>query len=120
MATRRHEPDPRRRGSVLLAAALVACACHRDRTPVERGASAFQRACAGCHGSDGRGTRPPGFKTPPRNLTDPELQARLSDATLKETIRYGKGQMPNFGAALPERDIDDIIAYVRTLRAGPR
>jgi mono/diheme cytochrome c family protein len=53
-------------------------------------------------------------------LTDPELQARLTDAMLKETIRYGKGQMPNFGAALPQRDIDDIVVYVRTLRGAPR
>jgi mono/diheme cytochrome c family protein len=39
---------------------------------------------------------------------------------LKETIRFGKGQMPNFGAALSERDIDDIVVYVRTLRSLPR
>jgi mono/diheme cytochrome c family protein len=120
MAKTRHEIDRRRRLLGSLAVALLASACHRERTPVERGASAFQRACSGCHGPDGRGTRPPGFKTAPRNLTDPELQSRLTDAMLKETIRFGKGQMPNFGAALPERDIDDIIAYVRTLRALPR
>jgi len=120
MTTTRHAGEALRLLAVFLAATLVASACHRERTPVERGASAFQRACAGCHGPDGRGTHPPGFKTAPRNLTDPELQARLSDAMLKETIRFGKGQMPNFGAALPQRDIDDIVVYVRTLRAQPR
>src|SRR5262245_29926589 len=104
MTNARRERNGWRRLSRLLLVAMAMPACHRERTPVERGASAFQRACSGCHGPDGRGTRPPGFKTPPRNLTDPELQARLTDAMLKETIRYGKGQMPNFGAALPERD----------------
>jgi mono/diheme cytochrome c family protein len=103
-----------------LVAALLATACGREKTPVERGASAFQRTCASCHGSDGRGTRPPGFKTPPRDLTDPELQERLSDAMMKETIRFGKGQMPNFGVALPARDVDDLVAYLRTLRRAPR
>jgi len=120
MKATRHELERRRRLRGILTAALFLSACHREKTPLERGASAFQRACAGCHGLDGRGTRAQGFKTPPRNLTDPELQARLSDAMLKETIRYGKGQMPNFGAALPQRDIDDIVVYVRTLRAPPR
>lgn len=119
MAKSRRVRELRRRIPLFVLVAAVA-ACHRERTPLERGASAFQRACAGCHGPDGRGTRPPGFKTPPRNLTDPELQARLTDAMIKETIRFGKGQMPNFGAALPQQDIDDIVAYVRTLRSPPR
>jgi mono/diheme cytochrome c family protein len=39
---------------------------------------------------------------------------------IKETIRYGKGQMPNFGVALPERDVDDLVTYVRTLRRPPQ
>ena len=120
MAMSRVTRDHRRTILIFFAVATLAAACHRERTPVERGASAFQRACAGCHGPDGRGTHPPGFKTPPRNLTDPELQSRLTDAMLKETIRFGKGQMPNFGAALPERDVDDLVVYVRTLRSTPR
>ena len=98
--------------------AAAAAGCRRE-TPIERGAAIFGKTCAGCHGPDGKGTHPPGFSTPPRNLTDPELQARLTDAMLKETIRYGKGQMPNFGAAFPERDIDALVSYVRTLRKPP-
>lgn len=52
---------------------------------------------------------------PPRDLTDPELQARLRDDAIRETIRYGKGQMPPFGAALSDGDVSDVIQYVRTL-----
>lgn len=100
-----------------LAATAVLVACHDERTPAERGAAIFERTCAGCHGADGRGTHPPGFTTPPRNLTDPELQTRLSDAMIKETIRYGKGQMPNFGGLLADSDLDALVRYVRTLRS---
>lgn len=96
---------------------LVGCR-HRDRTPTERGFGVFMRACAGCHGPDARGTRPPGFAVPPRDLTDPELQARLGDDAIRETIRYGKGQMPPFGAALSDQELSNVITYVRTLRRG--
>lgn len=104
----------------LFAVSLLLSACHRDKPPLERGASTFLRACAGCHGPDGRGTHPIGFKTPPRNLTDPELQDRLTDAMIKDTIRHGKGQMPNFGAMLGEREVDDLVLYVRSLRKPAR
>jgi|ERR1041385_2353881 mono/diheme cytochrome c family protein len=97
-------------------AVVLIASCDRNATPVERGASTFRKTCAGCHGMDARGTHPPGFKTPPRNLTDPELQTRLSDAAIKETIVYGKGQMPNFGALLSDQQIDDLVRYIRSLR----
>ncbi|HEX4341047.1 MAG TPA: cytochrome c [Polyangiaceae bacterium] len=93
---------------------VVGCR-HRDRTPAERGFGVFMRACAGCHGPDGRGTHPPGFSVAPRNLTDPVLQAHLDDAAIADTVRHGKGQMPPFGAALPDQDIADVVLYVRTL-----
>jgi mono/diheme cytochrome c family protein len=76
----------------------------------------FLRSCATCHGPDARGTHPAGFVTPPKDLTDPELQARLSDVGLRETIRHGKGQMPPFGALLEEQDLNDLVAYLRTVR----
>jgi mono/diheme cytochrome c family protein len=97
-------------------AMVVMSACrHKERTPVERGFGVFMRSCAGCHGPDARGTRPPGFSVPPRDLTDPELQAHLSDDAIRDTIRHGKGQMPPFGAALSETDVSDVIQYVRSL-----
>jgi len=48
-------------------------------------------------------------------LTDPELQARLGDAALRETIHFGKGQMPPFGAALADTEVSDVVLYVRSL-----
>jgi mono/diheme cytochrome c family protein len=88
----------------------------RTKSPTERGQGTFLRACAGCHGPDARGTHPPGFAVPPRDLTDPDLQGRMDDAALRETIHYGKGQMPPFGAALPYAEVTDLLSYVRSLR----
>jgi mono/diheme cytochrome c family protein len=86
------------------------------KTPAERGEGVFLRSCAGCHGPDAHGTHPAGFTVAPRDLTDPELQARLDDAALRETIRFGKGRMPAFGAALVDEDVGDLVVYLRTLR----
>jgi mono/diheme cytochrome c family protein len=102
--------------ALALATALTLSACHhKERTPAERGFGVFMRSCAGCHGPDARGTHPPGFSIAPRDLTDPELQARLGDAAVRDTIRHGKGQMPPFGAALSDGEVSDVILYVRTL-----
>jgi mono/diheme cytochrome c family protein len=87
----------------------------KERTPAERGQRSFVRLCAGCHGADGRGTKQPGFKVPPRDLTDASLQTQLADDDLKRTIRNGKGQMPAFGPLMPEQDLNDLVQFVRTL-----
>lgn len=98
---------------------LTVPACrHVRKTEAERGEGIFLRSCAGCHGPDARGTHPPGFKVAPRDLTDPALQTRLDDAALADTIHFGKGQMPAFGAALASEDVAALIVYVRTLRRG--
>ncbi|HKO92669.1 MAG TPA: cytochrome c, partial [Polyangiaceae bacterium] len=76
----------RRRAIALLGSWLWVCgpwsmlACEtRPATPAGRGARTFQRSCSGCHGPDGRGTMRPGLSKPPRDLTVPEFQARMSD-----------------------------------------
>lgn len=101
--------------AIVLVWSLSGCR-HVRKTPAERGEGVFLRSCAGCHGPDARGTHPPGFTVAPRDLTDPELQARLDDDALRETVRFGKGRMPAFGAALMDDDVTNLIAYVRTLR----
>lgn len=106
--------------ALALTALLVAPGCrHLKKTPVEVGAGIFQRTCAPCHGPDARGTHPPGFTIAPRNLTDPALQDRLSDAQIRDTIRYGKGQMPPFGMLFGDDDVNALAAYVRSVRKPP-
>jgi mono/diheme cytochrome c family protein len=108
-----------RLAALLLTTLMVAGCKHPEKTPVERGQGTFLRSCAGCHGPDGKGTHPVGFTTPPRNLTDPNLQARLTDDAVKDTIKYGKGQMPPFSAAMTEPELNDLLLYVRSLNRKP-
>lgn len=90
---------------------------HKEKTPVEQGRGIFLRACAGCHGADGRGgTTRTGFATPPKDLTDPALHARLGHAGIKHTIEVGSGDMPAFGALMAPEDIDALVAYIESIK----
>jgi mono/diheme cytochrome c family protein len=62
----------------------------------------------------------------PGNLGSPTIGPRLSktttngdDSLMKEVIRTGLVKMPGFQYVLSETDIDDLIAYVRTLPVPP-
>jgi mono/diheme cytochrome c family protein len=102
-------------------AALCISACEpRDQTPVGRGARVFQRTCSGCHGADGKGVMRLGLAKPPRDLTNAEFHAQTSDEQLRRVIRVGKGQMPAFGGLMGDEDLNDVIAFIRTLPPGAR
>ena len=107
------EKAPRRRGSAaapwLLIAALAAWpAAHAADTV--KGAELYRLHCAGCHGGDGRPVMPmaPDFSRP-TTLLKPDL-------TLLAAIRAGRGAMPAYQGLLRDREILDVVAYLRTFR----
>jgi mono/diheme cytochrome c family protein len=91
-----------------------------DQTPVGRGARVFARTCSGCHGADGRGVMRLGLVKPPRDLTNPEFHAQVTDEQLRSIIRTGKNQMPAFGGLMGEEDLRNVIAFIRTLPPGAK
>ena len=102
-------------------ALLLGLGCEpRDQTPVGRGARVFQRTCSGCHGADGRGVMRLGLSKPPRDLTNAEFHASVSDDDLRRVIRVGKNQMPAFGGLMGDDDLNNVIAFIRTLPPGAR
>jgi mono/diheme cytochrome c family protein len=62
----------------------------------------FLRTCAVCHGREGLGNGPGagGLDVPPRNYTDAEWQASVSDEHIKRTI-VGGGTAVGKDAAMP-------------------
>jgi mono/diheme cytochrome c family protein len=115
------------RGAPLLVTVLLAMICSAavgcepsDPTPVGRGARVFQRSCSGCHGADGRGVMRLGLSKPPRDLTNPEFHAQVSDEQLRRVIRVGKNQMPAFGGLMGDEDLSNVIAFIRTLPPGAK
>ncbi len=84
------------------------------------GKAAFDTNCAKCHGPDGKGATKMGIKAGAKDLTDPKVQAELTDAKIAKTIKEGivvgdKTKMKGF----PELSADDVtalVAYVKSLK----
>lgn len=82
--------------------------------PSAKGKTLFIKYCAGCHGPEGKGD---GYKllgADPANLTAPETKKK-SDSALLATIHEGKPNMPSWKGRLSDRDIQNVLAYIRTL-----
>lgn len=76
----------------------------------------YEAKCAKCHGLTGKGDGPKAktLKKKPRNYTDKEKMAKLTDQKLIEETLDGKKPMPSYRGKLTEAEIADLIAYIRT------
>lgn len=81
----------------------------------------YEKACAKCHGKDGKGDTKMGQKTGAKDYTDPKVQDALTDeAAFKATKqgfkdKDGKVLMkPSEG--LSDDEIKAMVAYMRTFR----
>jgi cytochrome c6 len=97
------------RSGIVVAAALAFSAANASAADIQRGATLYSMHCAMCHGNNGTPVLPgaPNFRRMER-LMQPDMQ-------LMASIRTGKGAMPGFFGVLREREILDVIAYLRTL-----
>ncbi len=77
-----------------------------------RGAVGFAYRCAVCHGARGQGTERA------TSLSQPGFLATAGDGFLRTTIEHGRRgtPMPGF-STLPKQELDDLVAFVRTLGA---
>jgi cytochrome c oxidase cbb3-type subunit 3 len=79
--------------------------------------------CAKCHGAGGKGDGPAGklLKTKPADWTDKNKMSQLSDADLFNVIKNGGAAvgksklMPAWGGKLSDGQINDVIAFIRSL-----
>jgi mono/diheme cytochrome c family protein len=94
---------------------------------VTKGRALYQRHCASCHGSGGKGDGPAaGFGADiPDDLTDPARQDRLTDGEIFWKVSTGLRDgaeivMPGFARQIPsEQDRWRVVAFLRTLRLTP-
>jgi len=82
---------------------------------VYRGRATFMQRCAYCH--DGVGQ--PSYNTLGPFL-DPELLAPIGDAGVRMFITQGTDNMPGFQYALTPAQIDDVVAYVKTIPSSAK
>ena len=101
--------------SLLLALCISALA--GARTAQEN----YKEHCIGCHGPDGKSQTRLGRKSGAKDLSDKTNQAKLTDENAFNGIKHGrkneKGEekMEAFGDRLSDKEISDLVAYVRTL-----
>jgi cytochrome c6 len=102
-------PRPFPRTGIVLAALLGLFACSVEAADITKGGTLYATHCAACHGAGGVPVMPgaPNFRRM-ESLMRP-------DAQLLTSIRTGKGAMPGYFGVLRDRDILDVVAYLRTL-----
>lgn len=82
---------------------------------LDDGQSLFKSKCATCHGADGSGNNTMGKQLKVRDLRSTEVQ-KQTDVQLAGIIKNGKGKMPAFGKSLNDGQINQLVAFIRTLR----
>jgi mono/diheme cytochrome c family protein len=89
----------------------------------KKGARVFARACAGCHGPQGRGEKD-GQPLPGGAINNPAFLALISDQALRRIIITGRPDlgMPAYNHAdrppVTAAEIDDLVALLRYWRQG--
>jgi mono/diheme cytochrome c family protein len=104
--------------AVVLSTALVAYAAD-----AEQGKKLYGQFCASCHGQSGKGDGPAAaaLNPKPRDHTDKEYMSKMSDEEMLKVIKNGGASvgksplMPPWGASLKDDQIQDIMAYIRSL-----
>jgi len=100
--------------AVLLLAALSVTAAAGADTGAQAGAAIYKDKCVGCHGADGSGNTPVGKALKVKDVRQPDVQA-MKDADLATLIMNGKGKMPAQRGKLTAAQVDEVVAYVRSL-----
>lgn len=95
--------------TLLVAAVAAGFAGSAHAADMFKGRQIYTSNCAICHGQSGRSVMPgaPNFAYQ-EGILKPDM-------TLLTTIRSGRNAMPAFQGVLSDRDIMDVIAFIRTL-----
>jgi len=112
---------------VLVAVAILIGAGSSWAQNAAEGKKLYASYCSTCHGETGKGdgTAAASLPAKPADHTNGAVMNQLSDKFLLEIISKGGGAagkstfMPSWGGSLNEKQIRDIVAYIRTLAVPP-
>ena len=108
---------------VALCAVVLGTSLIAQAADAEQGKKLYGQFCASCHGQSGKGdgAAAAALNPKPRDHTDKEYMSKMSDDDMLKVIKNGGASigksplMPPWGASLKDDQIQDIIAYIRTL-----
>lgn len=77
----------------------------------------FEKHCASCHGPTGKGDGYRMFNPPVADLTSAKVYTQLAPQLIR-TVHEGRANtaMGTWENVLSDQDIEDVIAYLRSLR----
>lgn len=80
------------------------------------GKKVYADKCARCHGVSGKGDGPKAetLEKKPADYTDKKKMGGLTDVHLKKTVLDGEAPMPAYKGKISEKDLEDVIGYIRT------
>ena len=112
---------------VLVAVGILTGAGSSWAQNATEGKKLYTTYCSTCHGETGKGDGMAAASLPakPADHTNGAVMNQLSDKFLLEIISKGGGAagkstfMPSWGGSLNEKQIRDIVAYIRTLAVPP-
>jgi mono/diheme cytochrome c family protein len=101
---------------VWITALLLGVATLNAAGDAAAGKAVFEKSCKNCHGATGEGnpTIAKMMKVEMKPLGSAEVQSQSDDA-LKKVVTDGKGKMQPIHS-VTGKPLDDVIAYVRTLK----
>lgn len=80
----------------------------------------YAKACAKCHGPDGKGETKMGKKAEVKDFTDAKIQASFKDEemikAIKEGVKDGDKTRMKAAEGVTDDEIKALVAYVRTLK----
>jgi len=105
---------------------LAMAPASQAQNPAE-GKKLYSTYCSTCHGEMGKGDGVAGASLPvkPADHTNGAAMNQLSDKFLIDIISKGGSGvgkstfMPSWGAALNDRQVRDIVAYIRSIAVPP-
>jgi len=87
-----------------------------DALSADRGGTLYERHCASCHGSKGKGDGKAAcdLDPSPSDLTDADV-AHLTDTQLFRKITNGRRPMPAFKKLMSDQERWEVVRFVRSL-----
>ncbi len=86
----------------------ILAACGDNSKSVENGGYIYDENCAACH------DRPPTYLlTQPPKMKGYYAAKKPNDQQVRQIIVEGLNTMPSFGSTLKDKDVDDLMSFLR-------